>query len=240
VWRQAVIATMAGQDIDVRHAQLNAPILSDVTLGSKGMWERFKHLPDRRPFMFFSVMPRLKDIGVGEEIDGLKEVLNTTFYGPRSKNYADIKDHLRRSDNNESFSIEEWGRRVSHETINDFFDGYFDRKEWKSYPEDGTGLLERRRLIIAAHIPIGKESDAVKDEENEEAEGEFEDDTKPDPTLQRAAVFNREILRGVSLAELSRETGFSEDQLSDWRSGRSAQDARQRRRLVAVLNGARM
>jgi hypothetical protein len=236
VWRQAIIATMAGHDIDVRHPQLNAPIISDVTLGSKGMWERFKHLPNRRPFMFFSVMPRLKDIGVGEEIDGLKEILKTTFYGPRSKNYADIKDHLRRSDNNESFRIEEWGRRVSYETINDFFDGYFDRKEWKSYPEDGTGLLERRRLIIAAHVPIGKESDAVKDEENEEAEGEFEDDTKPDPALQRAAVFNREIVRDVNLAELSRQTGFSQDQLSDWRSERSAPDARQRRKLLALLN----
>ena len=228
VWRQAIIATLAGQEIDVRHAQLNVPIISDVTLGSKGMWDRFKHLPDRRPFMFFSVMPRLKDIGVGEEVEGLKEILKTTFYGPRARNYADIKDHLCRSDNNEPFRIEEWGRRVSHETINDFFDGYFDRKEWKSYPEDGTGLLERRRLIIAAHIPIGKESDAVKDEENEEAEGEFEDDTKPDPALQRAAVFNREILRGVSLVELSRETEFSEDQLSDWRAGRSAPDAASR------------
>ena len=116
------------------------------------------------------------------------------------------------------------------------FDGYFDRKEWKSYPEDGIGLLERRRLIIAAHIPIGKESDAVKDEENEEAEGEFVDDTKPDPALQRAAVYNREISRGISLAGLSRQTGFSEDRLSDWRAGRSAPDAGQRRRLVAVLN----
>ena len=53
VWRQAIIATLAGREIDVRHPQLNVPIISDVTLGSKGMWNRFKHLPDRRPFMFF-------------------------------------------------------------------------------------------------------------------------------------------------------------------------------------------
>ena len=238
VWRQAIIATMAGHEIDVRRPQLNVPIISNVTLGSKGVWDRFKHLPDRRPFMFFSVMPRLKDVGVGEEIEGLKQVTATTFYGPRSRDYADIKDHLRRSDNNEPFAIEEWGRRVSHETLNDFFDGYFDRKEWKSYPEDGTGLLARRRLIIVAHIPIGKESDAVKDEENEEAEGEFAEDAKPDPALQPAAVFNGEILRGVRLAELSRETGFSQDQLSDWRAGRSAPDSKQRSRLIKALNEA--
>jgi CRISPR-associated endonuclease Cas1 len=154
------------------------------------MWDRFKNINDGRPFMFFSVMPRLRDLGIGEEIEGLKEVTATTFYGPRSKSYADIKDHLRRSDNNEPFKIEEWRRRVRHETLNDFFEGYFDRKEWKSHPEDGTGLLEHRRLIVVAHIPIGKESDAVKDEENEEAESEFEDETRPDTALQRAAVFN--------------------------------------------------
>jgi hypothetical protein len=33
---------------------------SPVTLGSKGMWDRFKRLPYRRPFMFFSVMPLLR------------------------------------------------------------------------------------------------------------------------------------------------------------------------------------
>ena len=236
VWRQAIIATVAGHEIDVRHAQLDVPIISNVTLGSKGMWDRFKHLPDRRPFMFFSVMPRLKDVGVGEEIEGLKQVKATTFYGPRSRDYADIKDHLRRSDNNQPFAIEEWGRRVSHETLNDFFEGYFDRNEWKSHPEDGTGLLERRRLIIVAHITIGKESDAVKDEENEEAEGEFGDDTKPDPALQRAALFYPEILRGVSLVSLSQETALTQDQLSDWRAGRSAPDAGQRRRLIEVLD----
>jgi hypothetical protein len=219
----------------VRHEGLDVPIISDVTLGSKGMWDRFKKLLDRRPFMFFSVMPHLKDHGIGEEIDGLKEVTATTFYGPRSKTYADIKGGLQRSDNNELFKIEDWGRRVSHETLNDFFEGYFDRKEWKSYPEDGIGLLERRCLIIAAHIPIGKESDAVKDDENEEAGGEFEDETRPDPKLERAATFNGDILKGVNLEGLSRGTGFTTDQLSDWRSGRSAPGRKKLRKLIEAL-----
>ena len=105
----------AGQKIDVRNPRLDVPIISDVTLGSKGMWDRFKKLLDRRPFMFFSIMPRLKDVGIGEEIEGLKRLMATTFYGPRAKSYADIEDLLRRSDNNEEFRIEEWGRRVSHE-----------------------------------------------------------------------------------------------------------------------------
>ncbi len=56
-----------------------------------------------------------------------------------------------------------------------------ERPEWKSFPEDEVGLLERRRLVIAAHIPIGKESDEIKDEENEESEGEFNDETRADP-----------------------------------------------------------
>jgi hypothetical protein len=236
VWRQAVLAIAARKEIDVRHAGLDVPIISDVTLGSKGMSDRFKNLPDCRPFMFFSVMPRLRDQGIGEEIEGLKEATATTFYGPRSRSYADIKDHLRRSDNNEPFMIEDWGRRVRHETLNDFFEGYFDRKEWKSYPEDGVGLLERRRVVIVAHIPIGKESDAVKDEENEEAEGEFEDDTRPDPALQRAAVFNGAILQGVNLPELSQKTGFTQDQLFDWRSGRSSPNRWQRQRVIELLN----
>jgi hypothetical protein len=68
-------------------------------------------------------------------------------------------------------------------------------------------------------VPIGKETDQIKDEENEETEGEFQDDTKPDQALERAAVFNRDILSYGTLAEWSRRTSFSEDQLFGWRSG---------------------
>ncbi len=57
------------------------------------------------------------------------------------------------------------------------------------------------------------------------------------PALHRAAAFNREVLRGIGLAGLSRETRFTEDQLSDWWAERSSPDARQLRRLVEVLNG---
>ncbi len=90
---------------------------------------------------------------------------------------------------------------VRHETLNDAIQEYFNRCEWKSFPPDGEGPLERRRLIIARHVPIGKETDQIKDEENEETEGEFQDDTKPDPALERAALFNRDILSFATLAK---------------------------------------
>ena len=234
-----MLAIEAGHsEIDISDPQLDVPVISDITLGSRGMWERYEDIPDKRPFMFFSMMPRPIVSKTGVEIPGLDEIGETTLYGRRAKSYEQIKPTLRRADNHEPFRIEDWNGMVRHETLNDALGGYFSRCEWKSFPPDSVGPLERRRLIIARHVPIGKESDQIKDEENEETEGEFEDDTKPDAALERAAVFNRDILHFGTLAEWSRRTSFSEDQLFAWRSGGSSPNSKQCKTLIAAMNKA--
>ncbi|MGA7323305.1 MAG: helix-turn-helix transcriptional regulator [Rhodomicrobium sp.] len=243
IWRKAIMAIDAEVNLDLFDPQLDVPVMSDVTLGSRGMWQRYGSLPEKRPFMFFSMLPHPRVSQTGVDLEGLKEIANTTLYGKRAKSYEDIKATLHRADTHEPFNLEDWQGMVRLRTLNDVFAVYFDREEWKSFPPDGVGPLERRRLIIASHIPIGKETDQIKDEENEETEGEFAEETKPDPALQRAAVFNSDILSassmarlGISLAELSRKTGFTQDQLSDWKAGRSMPDTGQRRRLIASLH----
>ncbi len=58
VWRKFVLATENDKKLVLTSAAFDQPIISSVSLRSKGYWEDFASLPDRRPAMFFSTMPK--------------------------------------------------------------------------------------------------------------------------------------------------------------------------------------
>jgi hypothetical protein len=166
----------------ISRERLIAPVISHTSISSRGVWERFKNLPDKRPYMFFSTMPSLK-MGLPEnDYPDFEAIRGVGFYGPRSRNFGEIKDDLFRADNHERFGLQDFvqqmrekyrddagdydfGAEIGHKPLFDaLLPHYFTKKEFKSFPANGVGLLQRQKIFIAGSVSIGKESDTFADE----------------------------------------------------------------------------
>jgi hypothetical protein len=128
--------------------------------------------------------------------------------------------------------------------VNDALEGYFDRNEYKSFRPDDAGELQRRNLIILGHAAIGKETDQILDEENEQTDGEFNEELAPDPQFKRLYRLNPSLFDNIDRNGLGARIGTMRDAIDNYAAGRRTPDPTTRKKLAeaftyAALNGGR-
>jgi transcriptional regulator with XRE-family HTH domain len=244
VWRKFVLATENGKKLVLTGEAFDQPIISSISLRSKGYWEDFADLPDKRPAMFFSTMPK-PIIAVQNRSSAYGEMIeraDVLTYGPKARTFADLEPQLRSAKDHTPYSLASINAELARldrevgtgahsyirfRTFRDFFTGtgflegrkrgYFEKQEHTSDKPDGTGLLKRKSLIIAARVSIGKEGNELRDDLASEASGVKAGlDTQ---TFEDSTDFNAEILDNIDLQELAARTKIAANHLSEYRSG---------------------
>jgi hypothetical protein len=230
LWRIAFEAAGRGEDVGLAIKDalkvlpgLNDPQFQQRTLSSRADWLAYNHLPNKRAFMFFNILPapvssdwafRADDPEINKTRDDL---LDTTLYAKAGKDFLD-EDSLRRSDNNEfpaEIFHDAFGLRLC--TVADCLWDYFDHSEMKSRGE--KGLLQRRKMVILDHEYIGKETNSLIDPDVEAAGDEEIEDAPNIPIFRRG--FNPSVLIGLDFDALSVRAGVKPETLRDaFRRGR--------------------
>ena len=248
LWRVAFGAASRGEDIqgailDVLEAApgLAEPQFTQHALSSRADWLAYEHLPGRRPFMFFSVLPAPISDGSltgrfwlsdnHEMTKRRNDLFDTSLYARFSKDRIDRKS-LRRSDNNQ-FPAEIFAPeyKMALQSVADCLHGYFDHSEMKSLGE--TGLLRRMRMVIFDHEYIGKETNALVDEELEDAGEERPEDLASIPIFRKG--FNSSMLGSVDLSALAERIGVKPETLRDARDrGRRLDKSAMARLRIAI------
>ncbi|HTZ68080.1 MAG TPA: hypothetical protein VMB83_11555, partial [Roseiarcus sp.] len=241
LWRIAFEAAGRGDDIQlaVKDALKILPGLSEPqfqqrTLSSRADWLAYNHLPNKRAFMFFNILPAPVSsdwtfAANDPEISKTRhDLLKTTLYAKAGKDFLD-KDSLRRSDNNQfpaEIFHDAFGLRLC--TVADCLWDYFDHLEMKSLGE--KGLLQRRKMVILDHEYIGKETNSLIDPDVEAAGDEDIEDAPSIPIFRRG--FNPSLLTGQDLDALSDRIGVKPETLRDafWRGRRLEPGAMKRLR----------
>ena len=230
LWRIACEAAGRGDDIQlaVKDALKKMPGLSEPqfqqrALSSRADWLAYDHLPNKRAFMFFNILPAPVSSDWtfapnDPEINKTRgDLLDTTLYAKAGKDFLD-KDSLRRSDNNQfpaEIFHEAFGLRLC--TVADCLWDYFDHSEVKSRGE--KGLLQRRKMVILDHEYIGKETNSLIDPDVEAAGDEDIEDAPNIPIFRRG--FNPSILTGLDLDALAARIGVKPETLrAAFRRGR--------------------
>jgi hypothetical protein len=134
------------------------------------------------------------------------------FYAPFTNRFDDIRNSIRRNDTGELV------KSLKHKTLLERLAGYFRRKESKSYPSDGYGLLVRKHVNVVEHVYIGKESRDIKEsllEETGDVIGHYTDSDTPE--YSRTGVAG--LVATVGAAELARRTGIPRRTLNDIKHG---------------------
>ena len=230
LWRIAFEAAGRGDDIQLAIKDalkilpgLSEPQFQQRALSSRADWLAYDHLPNKRAFMFFNILPApvssdwtfaANDPEINKTRDDL---LKTTLYAKAGKDFLD-KDSLRRSDNNQfpaEIFHDAFGLRLC--TVADCLWDYFDHSEMKSRGE--KGLLQRRKMVILDHEYIGKETNSLIDPDVEAAGDEDIEDAPNIPIFRRG--FNPSLLTGLDLDALSDRAGVKPETLRDaFRRGR--------------------
>jgi hypothetical protein len=241
LWRRAVEAVEAGDEPRTHHPSLELAHMWDVSLGTRGMWQRFKALPRCRPFMFFTMLPSpiRADYGLSEsQAEEAEALLRTNFYGPRQRSFEAIKPDLRRSDRGAYPLLMDECRGLRYQTLNDALEGYFDRNEYKSFHPDDSGELDRKKLMILGHAPIGKETDQILDEENEQTDGEFKEQLEPDPQFKMLYRLNTGLFNKIDRTGLAASLGVTRDTIDNWASERRLPNPCMRKKLAKAFTHA--
>jgi transcriptional regulator with XRE-family HTH domain len=244
VWRKFVLANEAGKKLQLVGEAFGQPVIVSVSLRSKGYWEDFKNLPEKRPCMFFSTLPK-PVIAVEDRNGAYKDIVegaDVVAYGPSKKTFKDLEPHLLSPKDHQPHSLAEINAElakldlkagtgaksyVRFRTFRDFFvgtgflegrkRGYFDKQEFTSDPPDGTGLLKRKVLVIAAKMAIGKEGNELRDDLAVEVAGVKSGlDTQ---AFEETLKFNPSIFDEMQLAELAARTCIAANHLGEYASG---------------------
>ena len=230
LWRLAFEAAGRGEDIGLAIKDglkslpgLNEPQFQQRALSSRADWLAYGHLPNKRAFMFFNILPAPVSSVWGFSADDPEinktrdDLLDASLYAKAGKDFLDT-DSLRRSDNNQfpaEIFHEAFGLRLC--TVADCLWDYFDHSEMKSCGE--KGLLQRRKMVILDHEYIGKETNSLIDPDVEAGGDEDIEDAPNIPIFRRG--FNPSILTGLDLDALAARVGVKPETLrAAFRRGR--------------------
>jgi hypothetical protein len=190
-------AQRGGIGIIVRGAYLDQPTMMRATISTHHLLKQYGDIPGIRPFSFITVLPGLsayeiltrkrENCGLDDDERPCYDELNDiAFYAPFTNRSDDIKDNIRRNDTGELV------KSLKHKTLLERLAGYFRRKESKSYPSDGYGLLARKHVNVVEHVYIGKESRDIKEsllEETGDVIGHHTDSDTPEYARTGVAGF---------------------------------------------------
>jgi hypothetical protein len=226
LWRIAFKAAENDEDIEFAVDEaldqmpgLDEPQFQQRALSSRADWLAYDHLPDRRAFMFFNILP--PPVSTVHEaffettsptIEKVRaDLFASTLYSKFFKKDLD-PDEIRRADNNEHPSqifYEPYALRLC--SVADSLKGYFGHSEMKSRGE--KGVLQRLRMNIIDHEYIGKESNSLIDPDVDDA-GVEEIEDEPNVKIFRRG-FNSELLRGLDLDTVAEQVGIKPETLRD-------------------------
>jgi hypothetical protein len=219
LWRMAFEAADRSEDL-VRAVKdklemlpgLGEPQFQQRALSSRSDWLAYKDLPDRQPFAFFNIAPapvssdHLWYPNIGSEmVKRRDDLMGSSLYAKFKKEALDTHS-LRRGDNNEFPSeIFEPDYNLRLCTVSDCLWDYFSHLEMKSRGE--KGMLPRLKMHILDHEYIGKEINALIDEDVEDAGEERREDLPNIPIFRRG--FNSALLSGLDMDVLSTRVGVT-------------------------------
>ncbi len=205
---------------------LNRPQFTQQSLSTRNAWLTYENLPNKRPFMFFGVLPALRpDYFPAETVRGdeLKALQSTSLYASLDEglklNIKTLEEYralgagnegIYRRDNNQfPYDVfdDDWSLRFT--TVADRLRGYFSRPERKS--RGSVGLLQRKAVVCLDKEYIGKETNplALRDDApDDETLDEFEASI---PIFRRG--LNVEALKALDLDALAARAGINRETL---------------------------
>jgi hypothetical protein len=133
---------------------------------------------------------------------------DTSFYSPYGKCFADVAGRVHRSDTGDLVEIK-------HRTMADCLADYFQHPNYKVANPRHVGPAARRHVEVAARILIGRETNRILEELEDESEGVLD---YPDAEQYGRRDFG-DWLRRYSTRELATRLGLSERQVKNLRAG---------------------
>jgi len=185
-WHAGTSAGVKGKSRKPRVVVEHNPLLDiaarqQVTFATAHVYNQFhKRIKECRPWSFMTTLPALQ--GRDMMFRRLTEQVNDTPYGELTSDWkAHAYDGLdgvtfydayddadtpvvRRLDNGAIVTIK-------HKTYREVFAEYFNHPESKAADPLCIGTLERRHIVAVDHVYIGKETNEVHEDENEQTDG---------------------------------------------------------------------
>jgi hypothetical protein len=236
----------------------DVPALHQVTISTMALATMYQKIEGLWPFSFLTVLPPLSPAKrlqletqaprkqrraqgvvdekiVFEEPDGdaSPSLRNVSFYAPYGRSLEEIRGKVRRSDTHELVDLE-------HTTMAETLLDYFQHPEAKMANPTGIGELQRRHVWVVDQVFIGKETNEVLEEVQEESGGAL--------TYGDAQQYGRtamtEFLRQYTEAELIEATGLARQTIRNLLSGRVPRKGTRKRLMECLtrlqeMNGAR-
>jgi hypothetical protein len=148
---------------------LDVPAKQQVTISTAHLYRQFaKHFEGLRPFSFVTILPALlpSEIWrrVQDEQDKYLQGHPEVYEGLAGVPFYESPEGIRRLDTHKVVQI-------AHKTLRECVRNYYQHPEAKAANPDAVGVLERQHLVAVEHIYIGKETNEVWEEIEEESEG---------------------------------------------------------------------
>jgi hypothetical protein len=205
---------------------MDAPQVSQQTLSTRNSWLAYETLPNKRPFMFFNILPPFREnlSFPDPEISAAvrRALMTSALYAakdPDGFKVRSLEEYMARGAGNEGlysrvnhqFPKEAFDRRFGLRltTVTDQLEGYFRHAEQKS--RGRTGRLMRKTLVILDHEYIGKESNHLLYGDIDEDDGIQIEDAANVPIFRKG--INADMLASLDLNTLAGRAGVPKDAL---------------------------
>ena len=209
LWRAAIDALERGErEIEIALPGLDVPQLQQVTVGTPHTAREVSAIPNLRPFSFFTALPELQKVKFiamphGTERDAAMALTKTRFYTAFTKSFADT-GNIYRLLSVEGHTSDPVPKTLPFTTINERLAGYFQHPEYTAWPSSGVGPLNRRPVLVTQQVYIGKESNQLHDEEEDQSDGLVSHEK--DVIYAKGGV--TAIIKRYGVARLAGETGL--------------------------------
>ena len=212
-------------DIVAGLSGMDAPQIGQQALSTRNAWLTYETLPNKRPFMFFNVLPPLRESYFPDpEISAAERrtLASTSLYAAADPNGFRVRtpDEYRAlgagneglySRANHQFPWAIFDRRFSlrFTSIADRLAGYFQHAEQKSRGQNGR--LRRKTLVILDHEYIGKETNHLL-YANVDEDDEIQIEDAANVLIFQKSV-NANMLASLDLDALAQRAGVPKDAL---------------------------